>query len=253
MLNKLLNIVYNASEHGRSVDHMLEFCHWFMLILFLGWGTFLTIAIYRFRKSRNPKADYHGITGHASTHAEFSVVLIEAALLLGFAIPLWGKRVVEAPEQGEVLRVRAIGEQYAWNFHYPGPDGQFGRQKASLVTPANPLGLDPADEHSKDDVVSKNELFAVTQRPIVLEITSKDVIHCVSIKHMRVAQDAIPGTKVPMWFRPVKAGKYEIVCAQLCGGGHYAMRSHLIVDSQEKVDGFLNELSQMQHPATAAK
>jgi cytochrome c oxidase subunit 2 len=58
---------------------------------------------------------------------------------------------------------------------------------------------------------------------------------------------------VPIWFRPVKAGKYEIVCAQLCGGGHYAMRSHLIVDSQEKVDGFLNELSQMQHPSGAGK
>ncbi len=100
MLNKLLNMVYNASEHGRSVDHMLEFCHWFMLILFIGWGVFLTVAIFRFRSSRNPKANYHGITGHASTHAEFSVVLIEAALLLGFAIPLWGKRVVDLPEQG---------------------------------------------------------------------------------------------------------------------------------------------------------
>ena len=253
MLNKLLNIVYNASEHGRSVDHMLEFCHWFMLLLFIGWGTFLSVAIFRFRASRNPKANYHGITGHASTHAEFSVVLIEAALLLGFALPLWGKRVVEAPEQGEALRVRAIGEQYAWNFHYPGKDGKFGRQKASLVSASNPLGLDPADENSGDDVVSKNELFAVNHRPIVVEITSKDVIHAVSIKHMRIAQDAIPGTKVPIWFRPVKAGKYEIVCAQLCGGGHYAMRSHLIVDSQEKVDGFLNELSQMQHPSGAGK
>lgn len=78
------------------------------------------------------------------------------------------------------------------------------------------------------------------------------MIHAVSIKHMRIAQDAIPGTKVPMWFRPIKAGKYEIVCAQLCGAGHYAMRSHLIVDSQEKFDAQIKELSAMQHPAVAA-
>jgi cytochrome c oxidase subunit 2 len=252
MLNKFLGIVGNASEHGLSVDHMLEVCHWFMLILAVGWSSYLAIALFRFRRVKNPKADYHGVTGNASSHAEFAVVLIEAALLLGFALPLWGKRVVDIPEQGEALRVRAVGEQYAWNYHYTGPDGVFGKQNAAFVSSSNPLGLDPSDEAGKDDVVSKNELFAVNQKPIVLEITSKDVIHAVSIKHMRIAQDAIPGTKVPMWFRPIKAGKYEIVCAQLCGAGHYAMRSHLIVDSQEKFDEQIKELSAMQHPAVAA-
>ena len=252
MLNKLMGIVPNASEHGRAVEHMLEICHWFMLVLFLGWGTFFLVTIYKFRKSRNPNADYHGVRSHASTHAEFAVIMIEASLLLGFAVPLWGKRVVEIPDQSEALRVRAIGEQYAWNFHYTGPDGVFGKQAAKFVSPSNPLGLDPEDEAGKDDVVSKNELHVLNQQPVVLEISSKDVIHAVSIPHMRIAQDAIPGTKVPMWFRPVKLGKYEIVCAQLCGAGHYAMRSHIFVEKQEEFDAFLKELTQMQHPATTA-
>ena len=82
-----------------------------------------------------------------SAHLEFGVVVIEAVLLLGFAIPLWGRRVTEFPEdqKANALRVRAIGEQFAWNFHYPGPDGIFGRQDVRYVTAANPLGLDPND------------------------------------------------------------------------------------------------------------
>ncbi|MEI6870902.1 MAG: hypothetical protein WCL08_01335 [Verrucomicrobiota bacterium] len=252
MLNKWMGIVPNASEHGRSVEHMLEMCHWFMLLLFVCWGTFFLISVYKFNMSRNPRADYHGVRSHASSHAEVAVVLIEAALLLGFAVPLWGRRVVDIPDQSEAMRVRAIGEQYAWNFHYAGADGVFGRQNTIFVTPANPLGLDPTDPAGADDFVSKNELHVVNQRPVVLEISSKDVIHAVSIPHMRIAQDAIPGTRVPMWFRPIRAGKYEIVCAQLCGAGHYAMRSHIFVEKQDAFDAFQKETVSMQHPSTAS-
>ena len=253
MLNKLLGIVPNASEHGRAVEHMLEMCHWFMLVLFVCWGLFFLVSVYKFRKSRNPKADYFGVRSHASTHGEISVILIEAALLLGFAVPLWGRRVNEIPDQSEAMRVRAVGEQYAWNFHYAGPDGVFGKQSAKLVTASNPLGLDVSDPASADDIVSKNELHVVNRKPVVLDITSKDVIHAVSIPHMRIAQDAIPGSSVPMWFRPIKEGKYEIVCAQLCGAGHYAMRSHIVVEKQEEFDTFQKELTQMQHPTAATK
>ncbi len=254
MLNKLMGIVPNASEHGLPVEHMLEICHWVMLMLFLGWGTFFLYTIIRFRESKHPKADYYGVTGHVSSHAEFVVVLVEAALLLGLAFPLWGKRVLDIPpEQGEVMRVRAIAEQYAWNFHYAGADGKFGSQSSSLVSPSNPLGLDPSSVEGKDDVVSKNELHVVVQKPIVLEISSKDVIHALAIPHMRVAQDAIPGSKVPLWFRPIRSGKFEIVCGQLCGAGHYAMRSHLVVEKQDEFDTFAKELSDLQHPSASSK
>src|SRR5688572_13570707 len=118
MINKALGILENAAEHGPLVDHMLEFCHWFMLVLFVGWSSFFLYTIWRFRKSRHPKADYHGVRSHASTHLEFSVVLIEAVLLLGFALPLWGRRVNEYPEdkKAEALNIRAIGFQFGWHF-----------------------------------------------------------------------------------------------------------------------------------------
>ena len=253
MLNRLMGIVPNASEHGYLVDHMLEFCHWFMLALFVGWTGYFLFAIFRFHKSRNPKANYHGVQSKASAHIEFSVVLVEAVLLLGFALPLWGKRVNpdEWPDKGEALRVHAIGEQFAWNFHYPGPDGVFGRQHASLIDASNAIGLDRNDPASKDDIVTKNELYIVNRKPVVIDISSKDVIHSFSLKHMRMCQDAIPGSKIPMWFRPIREGEYEIVCAQLCGAGHYSMKAMLYCVDQKKFDEWFADQNKLQHPDAA--
>ncbi len=254
MINKLFGIVPNASEHGTSIDNMLEFCHWFMLVLFVGWTAFFLYTIFRFHKSRNPKANYHGVQSKASAHLEFSVVLIEAVLLLGFALPLWGKRVGpdQWPDKDQALRVHAVGEQFAWNFHYPGPDGEFGDKRADLVTSANPVGLDPEDPKGKDDVISKNELHLVNHRPTIIELSAKDVIHSFSLQHMRMCQDAIPGTKIPIWFRPIKEGSYEIVCAQLCGAGHYAMKAMMMVDSHAKYDEWFAEQFKLQHPDAPA-
>lgn len=255
MINKLLGMVPNASEHGYLVDHMLEFCHWFMTILFIGWTIFFLFCIWRFHKSRSPKANYHGVHSKASAHLEFVVVLVEAVLLLGFAVPLWGKRVTQEsfPDASEALRVHAIAEQFAWSFHYPGPDGIFGQQKAHFVSGTNPIGIDPNDPNGKDDVVSKNELHIVNHKPTVIEITSKDVIHGLALQHMRISQDAIPGSKIPVWFRPIQKGQYEIVCSQLCGAGHYAMRAMMIVEDKAEFDTWMQDTFKLQHPDLAAK
>ncbi len=254
MLNKLLGIVPNASEHGYLIDHLLEFCHWFMLLLFVGWTGYFFYTIFRFHKSRNPKANYHGVKSKASAHLEFSVVLVEAVLLLGFALPLWGKRVNpdQWPDRDKAISVHAIGEQFGWNFHYPGLDGVFGRRETGLVDGNNPVGLDMNDPAAKDDILSRNELHLVNHKPAVIQISSKDVIHGFSLQHMRMSQDAIPGSKIPMWFRPIKAGEFEIVCSQLCGAGHYAMKALMIVEDQAKYDEWFDERFKMQHPDAAA-
>jgi cytochrome c oxidase subunit 2 len=250
MLNKLMGIVPNASEHGYLIDHMLEFCHWFMLLLFVGWSIYFVYTLIRFHRTRNPRANYHGVKSKASAHLEFAVVIIEAVLLLGFALPLWAKRVTEDqfPDAREALRVRAVGEQFAWNFHYPGRDNAFGARRADLVTGNNPLGLDPNDPAGADDVVSKNDLHLVNHKPAVVEISSKDVIHSFAVHEMRVTQDAIPGSKVPMWFRPIKAGTYEIICAQLCGAGHFGMRATMTVESQQDWDAWQKDQWRLSHP-----
>ncbi len=250
ILNEWGGLLPNASEHGAVIDHMLEACHWFMAALFVGWTSYFFYAIFRFHHSRHPKASYHGVKSKASAHIEFSVVLVEAVLLVGFALPLWGKRVNEFPTSANVQRVHAIGEQFAWNFHYPGPDGVFGRQNPKFVTAANPLGIDPSDPAGKDDFVM-HELHLVNYRPVVIEITSKDVIHSLSLHSMRMDQDAIPGSRIPMWFKPIVVGKYDIVCAQLCGAGHSGMRADMYVEDQATYDGWVKETLAMQHPELA--
>lgn len=247
-----MGIVPNASEHGYLVDHMLEFCHWFMLVLFIGWSSYFLFTLFRFHRTRNPHANYHGVKSKASAHVEFSVVIVEAVLLIGFALPLWGRRVADFPEPGEALRIRAIGEQFAWNFHYPGPDGAFGAAHQRFVNSSNPLGLDPQDPAGKDDIVAKNELHVVNHQPTIIDITSKDVIHSLALKHMRHDQDAIPGMSIPMWFKPIRTGQFEIVCAQLCGAGHYAMKANMIVEQKAEFDTWVNDLISMQHPQAAA-
>ena len=253
-INKAMGMVPNASEHGYFVDQLLEICHWFMAALFVGWSCYFCYTLWRFHRSRNPKADYHGVQSKASAHLEFSVVIIEAVLLLGFAIPIWAKRVNgdNYLNNADAIRVRAVGEQLFWSFHYPGADGVFGSSKPQFVNGGNPLGLDPNDPAGKDDIVTKNEIHLVDKRPVVIEVTSKDVIHSFALKHMRMAQDAIPGSRVPIWFRPIRTGEFEIVCAQLCGTGHFGMMSKMTVDSQADYDVWMKEKIDLQHPAAAA-
>src|SRR6188508_3270303 len=101
LINELIGLPANASEHGFQIDHILEFSHWFMGALFVGWSLFFIFVLIRFRKSRQPVADYQGVKSGISTHLEFAVVLIEAVLLVGFAIPIWAKYVNKFPDDKE--------------------------------------------------------------------------------------------------------------------------------------------------------
>lgn len=224
-VNKLLGIPEPAAAHALQIDHMLEVVHWFMLALFIGWSCFFVYTLWRFNARRNPRASYHGARSKASTHLEIGVVIIEALLLIGFAFPLWAKRVAqnEKPDLATAVQVHAIAEQFGWNFHYPGPDGKFGARRINLVSGSNPIGLDPADPASADDIVAKNTMSLPANVPAYVVVTSKDVIHNYAVKNFRIGQDAIPGMSVPIWFTPTKTGTYEIVCAQLCGTGHANM------------------------------
>jgi cytochrome c oxidase subunit 2 len=240
-LNELIGLPPNASEHGYQIDHIIEFSHWFMGALFVGWSTFFIYVLLRFRRGKHPVADHEGVKSGISTHLEFAVVLIEAVLLIGFAIPLWAKRVNSFPEDKDAIVIHAIGQQFNWTFHMPGPDGVFGRRDISFVTNSNPLGLDPSDAAAKDDIVVLTELHVPKDRPVIIELSSKDVIHNFALPHMRIAQDAIPGQLIPMWFKPIKTGSFEVVCGQLCGLGHYSMKGMLVVDEPAEYQAWLKE------------
>jgi cytochrome c oxidase subunit 2 len=243
-----------AAAHGGEIDNLIGWIHIFMAILFVGWGTFFVLALVRFRKSRNPVADYKGVTSNRSTYVEVGVAVVEAVLLIGFAIPLWAARVDAMPAENEALVVQVTGEQFAWNMHYPGPDGVFGRTDVSLLDlQSNPLGLDRNDAAAKDDVTTVNELYLPVNRPVIIRLRTKDVIHSFGVPEFRVKQDAIPGLTIPIWFVPTvttadmrtQTGNpefvYEIACAQLCGLGHARMRGLVTVQTAEEFDQWLQE------------
>lgn len=219
--SKLLGIPENYSSHGGQVDHMLDVVHWFMIALFVGWTLFFLFCLYRFWHKNNPKASYPGVRSHLSSHLEIGVIIIEAVLLLGFAFPLWAERVDTWSKVQELNpnRVRVVGWQFGWTYHYPGADGKFGRTDPDLISGSNDLGIDYTDPNALDDFTAPILKLPVNQ-PAVLNIGTKDVIHNYAIKPMRIQQDAIPGREIPMWFTPVKTLETFVVCGQLCGEGH---------------------------------
>ncbi|HUC75255.1 MAG TPA: hypothetical protein VMS04_08190 [Vicinamibacterales bacterium] len=230
MLN-YLGLPVQASTHAGEIDHMISLVHWLMLVLFVGWGIFFVYALFRFRRGANPRASYDGAKGKISKGIEVAIVVIEMVLLAFYAIPAWARRVSEFPPESQATVVRVVAEQFAWNVHYPGPDGKFGRTDVNLVTADNPLGLDRSDPAAKDDITTINQLNLPIDRPVLVHLSSKDVIHSFGLYEMRVKQDAIPGMSIPVWFIPNRAGEYEITCSQLCGLGHFRMRGFVTIQS----------------------
>jgi cytochrome c oxidase subunit 2 len=243
-----------ATAHGGQIDSLIGWTHIFMLILFLGWGGFFTYALIRFRRSRHPVADYTGVKSHASNYSEIAVAVVEAILLFAFSVPIWAARVDHIPAESEALVVRVTAEQFAWNVHYAGPDGKFGRTDIKLIdVAANPLGLDRDDPAAKDDVTTLNQLYLPVNKPIIVKLTSKDMIHSFGVPEFRVKQDAVPGLTIPIWFVPnvttaemrTRTGnpefQYEIACAQLCGLGHYRMRGFVTVQTAEEFQKWMDD------------
>lgn len=239
----MLGLPEAASAHAADIDGFIGIVHWFMLLLFVGWGALFIYCLVRFRASRNPRADYYGLQSKGPKYIEAGVVIFEVFLLFAFAFPLWGQWVQDFPQGKDTVQMRIVAEQFAWNFHYPGPDGLFGKSKIDMIDlETNPLGLDRnGDPAAADDVVTVNQMYIPINKPVTAQIASKDVIHSFKVVAMRVTQDATPGIEVPVSFTPIKEGKYEIQCAQLCGIGHYRMRGFVNVLSQDKYDSWMEE------------
>ena len=244
----------DASQHGPALDSLNALVHWLMLALFIFWGAYFAYVLWRYNAKRQPRADYRGMQSHWSTYSEAGVAIVEVVLLVAFSIPLWSKWATPPESRQNALEVRLTAEQFAWNVQYPGKDNVFGKRDVKYVSSTNPIGLDPNDPSGKDDIVTLNQLHVELNRPVLVHVASKDVIHSFSLPVMRVKQDAIPGMEVPIHFTPVKAdttGNWEIACAQLCGLGHYRMRGQLFVHPHDDFVAWAQK-SAPENPATPA-
>jgi cytochrome c oxidase subunit 2 len=241
---KLLGLPEVASAHGNKVNDFIVYVHWLMIVLFVGWLIYFLFTLYHFRRSRTPKANYFGVRHHGSTYLEAAVVAVEAFLLLFLAVPLWGRVVGEFPKESESTVIQIVAQQFAWNARYAGPDGEFGAQDMKFVSNDNLFGVDPSDPKGKDDVQVLNEIHVPVDKPVICNVSSKDVIHSFRIMAMRATQDAIPGMRIPVWFKPTKIGTYQIYCAQLCGNGHASMAGgRLVVESEQDFKRWLAKKS----------
>jgi len=235
-MRELLGLPVLASEHGQQVDNLIIYVHWLMIVLFVGWLAYFAYALFRFHKSRNPRADYIGVKNHASSYIEVAVAAVEGVLLIFVAVPLWAK-AVEAPQGEGAIQIQVVGQQFNWHARYPGKDGKFGKQDMHFVNSTNTFGVDPLDPNGKDDVqLSLGEMHVVKNKPVVAYVSSRDVIHSFKVIAMRVTQDAIPGMRTPVWFKPTIAGHYQINCAQLCGNAHSAMSAGMLVVEETQAD-----------------
>ncbi len=236
----MLGLPINASSHGYEIDQMIYLVHGLMFALFAGWGIFFFIVLARFNRWASPKANYTGVKSHASQSIEIAIIVAEVILLAGFSIPFWAKQVNAFPNRPDAIEIMVVAEQFAWNVHYPGKDGKFGKTDPKLIDAQNnPLGLDLSDPNAKDDIVTLNQLHVPVGRPVIIRLSTKDVIHCFFLPQIRVRQDVIPGMSIQTWFTATQTGAWEIGCAQLCGIGHYRMKGFYTVHSEAEYDNWL--------------
>ncbi|MBV8273043.1 MAG: cytochrome c oxidase subunit II [Cupriavidus sp.] len=142
----------------------------------------------------------------------------------------------------EAMIVEVVGQQWQWAFRFPGKSGQLGTSDPRFVSGANPLGLNPDDPNGQDNVlVLGPEVHLPLNRPIKVLLRSKDVLHDFYVPPFRARMNMVPGMVTSFWFTPTKAGRFDILCAQLCGVGHYNMRGHVVVEDQAAFDAWLSK------------
>ena len=237
----------NISTHGGAVDRQFLFTLVITGIIFVLAQTALAYAVWRFRdKGDGRRATYsHGNNLLEATWTALAAILFIGLNLMGYRI--WAGIHFMGAQPG-AMKIEVWGQQFAWYFRYPGPDGEFGPYHVEKVDDAggNFLGLDRQhDAASKDDIVTAT-LAVPVNREVELILRSKDVTHSFFVRELRLKQDLVPGMEIPIHFTATKTGRYEIACAELCGLGHYKMRAFFEVMSDEDFKAWLDKMAAAQ-------
>ena len=238
----------DISVHGHLIDEQYTDTMLEAGISFLASQILLAFFIWKF-SNPSPNARVKSFPGGAKglVIAAFLLVGTEVLALGVFGTKVWASQYLSAPA-ANAMPVQVQAGQFAFYFRYPGPDGKFGPIHPNLISEANAnfYGLDTTnDQDSKDDIVTA-EMAIPVNREIHLLMHSKDVGHSFYVPELRVQQDFVPGLDVTIHFTATKIGKYEIVCTQLCGLGHYNMKAYLEVMSQEDYDAWIKQQAALQ-------
>jgi len=163
---------------------------------------------------------------------------VGVAAMLAPGLFVWAK-FVTVPKEATVVEV--VGQQWTWSYRFPGRDGVLGTTDARLISPDNPFGIDPKDPRGADDIlISSPELHLPINKPVKMLLRSKDVNHQWAVAQFRVKMDMVPGMVTYFWVTPTRTGRYDVLCEQLCGIAHFAMRGRVVVDEERAFQSWLS-------------
>lgn len=222
------------------IDNTLVITFWITGIVFAAVVLFMAYCIWRFRHREGSKADYEPESGRLEGWLTV-VTAIGVAALLAPGLYVWSQ-FVSVPD--DATEVEVVAQQWQWSYRLPGADGKLGTSEARLISPENPLGVNPEDPAGQDDViVEAADLHLPVDKPVKMLLRSIDVLHDFYVPEFRAKMDMVPGSVTYFWFTPIRTGTFEVLCAELCGVGHGFMRGIVMVDTEEDYQAWLQEQS----------
>lgn len=228
-----------ASNWG-MIDSTVDITFVVTGVVFVAVNLFMAYAIIRYRHREGQKANYEPENKKLEVWLTILTTVGVAAMLTP-GLFVWAK-FVNVPEGA--TQIEALAQQWKWTFRLPGDDGEFGNTDASLITEENPFGMDPQDTSGHDDVlIDDPTLHIPVGGPVRIWLRSKDVLHNFTVAQFRVKMDAVPGMESFMWLEPTKVGEYDLLCEELCGIAHHAMRGRVIVDEPEDFQAWVDSQS----------
>lgn len=224
------------ASNWQTVDDTVNVTFWVTGVVFVAVNLFLAWAVIRYRHRKGNKAHYEP----ENPKLEWGLTIVTSVGIVAMLAPglaVWAK-FVTVPEDASVVEV--VGQQWAWSYRFPGSDGKLGKSDPKLITVDNPFGLSAEDPVGADDIlVASPELHLPIDKPVKLELRSKDVNHQFAVAQFRVKMDMVPGMVTYFWFTPTRTGAFDVLCEQLCGTAHFAMRGRVVVDEQKDFDAWL--------------
>ncbi|MEM9635690.1 MAG: cytochrome c oxidase subunit II [Pseudomonadota bacterium] len=226
-----------ASNWG-YIDDTLVITFWITGAVFAAVTLFMAYCLFRFRHREGSKAAYEPENKKLEIWLT-AATTVGVAALLAPGLYVWSQFINVPDDAGEI---EVVGLQWQWNFRLPGEDGVLGTSDTHLITFENPLGLNPDDPNSADDVIIEaDDLHLEIGKPVKILLRSIDVLHDFYVPEFRAKMDLIPGTVTYFWITPTRTGEFEILCAELCGVGHAFMRGLVLVDTTEDYQAWLEE------------
>ncbi|MGP1678628.1 MAG: c-type cytochrome [Burkholderiales bacterium] len=224
------------ASNWQSMDDTVGLTFWVTGFVFVAVNLFMAYAVVRYRHRKGNRAKYEPENKKLEWWLTILTTVGVAAMLTP-GLFVWAK-FVNVPQDASV--VEAVGQQWNWSYRLPGKDGVLGTTSAKLVSRDNSFGIDPNDPNGRDDVlIFSPELHLPIGKPVKLLLRSKDVLHDFTVPQFRVKMDLVPGIVTHLWFTPTKTGAYDVLCEELCGIAHFAMRGRVVVDEDSAFQSWL--------------